>query len=114
MAAAKAHATETADRRASQPVAGARHRERVETAYHAEFEAAVVSWLAFAPAHAGLAEEIARGAASQAVVVGTGRVGRTKMLPLEEREHLAARAFIRHRLTDYETHLSPIALDDEH
>ena len=37
-----------------------------------------------------------------AVVVGTGRVGRTKVLALEERAALAARATIRHCFTDYD------------
>ena len=94
-------------------MAGARHRERAETAYHAVFRAAVVSWLAFAPEHTGLAEEIARGAANQAVAVGSGRVGRTRTLSLEDRAALAARAFIRHRYTDYEAHLPVSDLDKE-
>jgi uncharacterized protein DUF2293 len=38
-------------------------------------------------------------------VVSSGRVGRTKQLPLEERAALAARAYIRHRFTDYEDQL---------
>ena len=38
-------------------------------------------------------------------VVGNGRVGRTRTLPLKERAALAARAYIRHRHTDYEQKL---------
>ena len=60
----------------------------------------VVAWLDFAPEHAELAEQIATLAADRAVVVGSGRVGRTRLLPLEERAALAARATIRHRFTD--------------
>ena len=45
-------------------------------------------------------------------MVGSGRVGRTKRLPLDERASLPSRAFIRHRCTDYEDHLVGVdALD---
>jgi hypothetical protein len=61
--------------------------------------------------------EIADGVAEHAAVVGSGRVGRTRTLSLEERAQLAARAFIRHRFTDYEDRLGDIdmlfeAIDD--
>jgi hypothetical protein len=44
-------------------------------------------------------------------------VGRTRTLPVEERARLAARAFIRHRFTDYEGRLGDVdvflaAIDD--
>ena len=38
-------------------------------------------------------------------MVGSGRVGRTKLLRLEERAELAARVTIRHRFTDYDDRL---------
>ena len=44
-------------------------------------------------------------------------MGRTRTLPVEERARLAARAFIRHRFTDYEDRLGDLdvflaAIDD--
>ena len=102
-------AEKTTERRAKQRVAGARQRERGEVRYRDEFAAAVRAWLEFTAAHSALAEEIAVGAAEQAAVVGSGRVGRTTTLPLEERAALAARAYIRHRHTDYEQKL--VAID---
>lgn len=105
---AKAAADVTAQRRAKQRVTNARHRVRVEVAYRDEFTAAVVAWLDFTPEHAALAEEIATAAAERAVEVGSGRVGRTRTLPLEERAALAARASIRHRLTDYDDRLADL------
>ena len=113
IAAARARAAETAEQRAGQRAAGARHRAGAEAAYRTEFEAAVVAWLDFAPRHRRLAEEIARGAAERAVVVGSGRVGRTHALPLDERARLAARAHIRHRYCDYEDQLDEERFGDE-
>ena len=104
--AARAEADATADRRAKQRVVNERHRGRVEDAYRTEFTEAVRLWLAFRPEHADLAAEIARLAGDQAVVVGSGRVGRTRTLTLEERAELASRATIRHRFTDYEDRLA--------
>src|SRR5207245_236284 len=86
----------------------ARHRDKVEDAYRSEFAAAVVAWLDFAPEHAARAEQIATSAADRAVVVGSGRVGRTRLLPLEERAALAARAAIRHSFPDYEDRLAEL------
>ena len=106
--AAQSEAEETAERRAKARVSGARQRERDEVRYREEFAAAVRVWLDFADEHFALAEEIAVGAAEQAAVVGSGRVGRTRTLPLEERAALAARAYIRHRHTDYEEKLGGI------
>ena len=48
---------------------------------------------------------IADGAAAQATVVGSGRVGRTKTLSVDDRAALAARAYIRHHHTDYHDRL---------
>jgi hypothetical protein len=99
--AAREAAIETADQRARSRAAGARHRERVEADYQTELRDTVVRWLDFAPEHHDLAARIADGAAAQATVVGSGRVGRTKTLSIEDRAVLAARAYIRHHHTDY-------------
>lgn len=86
--------------------ASARARERAEERYRRQLEQAMLAYLDFAPEHSVLAEEIARGAASRAAVVGSGRVGRTRKLALEEKAALAARAYIRHRYTRYEEMLA--------
>ena len=59
-----------------------------------------------------LTDEIAEEAATRAAEVGSGRVGRTRMLSLEERASLAARAVIRHRHTSYEDDLFEVSMDD--
>lgn len=103
--AARNAAVETADQRAAARVAGARHRELVEADYQFELRDTVLRWLDFAPEHSDLAARIADGAAAQATVVGSGRVGRTKTLSVDERAELAARAYIRHHHTDYHDRL---------
>jgi len=92
--------------------AGARQRAYDEDRYRVDLEAAIVDFLGFHAAHNGLAAEIADGAARQAAAVGRGRVARTQTLPLEERAALAARAWIRHRHTDYEDRLDTTYGDD--
>lgn len=112
IAAAREAAAVTAARRETQRESSSRQRERAETVYRAEFEEAVLRWLAFAPQHQEIADEIARGAVDRASLVGSGRVGRTKQLTLDERAALAARAFIRHRHTDYEDRLFSLELSE--
>jgi len=112
--AARAASADTVAERARQREASARQRDRAEAVYREELGAAVFRWLDFAPHHHLLATEIAVGAVEQATEVGSGRIGRTRTLPLEERAALAARAFIRHRHTDYEDRLDeldPIAVE---
>ena len=112
IAEAREAAAVTAARRANQRQSSGRQRDRAETAYRAEFEEAVLRWLAFAPQHQVIAEEIARRAVDRAAVVGSGRVGRTTQLTLDERAALAARAYIRHRHTDYEDRLFSLELSE--
>jgi hypothetical protein len=114
--AAQQAAADTEAARAVRREAGARSRERREARYQEELTAAIVTYLAFAPEHQALAETIAKGAAERAAVVGSGRVGRTRTLALEERAALAARAQLRHAHTDYEQQLEALSLagdDDE-
>jgi len=92
----------------------ARQRDRAEAAHREELAAAVFRWLDFAPHHSLLATELCVGAVEQAAVLGSGRAGRVRTLPLEERAELAARAFIRHRHTDYDDRLAeldPLAVE---
>jgi hypothetical protein len=109
IAAAQAKADETATQRAKGRESGSRQRERQEARYREELRQAIVAYLAFAPSHADLAQEIADEASGHAALVGSGRVGRTRTIALEERAALAARAYIRHRHTAYEDELDRLA-----
>jgi hypothetical protein len=80
--------------------------------YRDELADAIRQFLAFAPEHSELSDEIASEAATRAAVVGSGRVGRTRTLSLDERAALAARALIRHRYTNYEDDLSDASMED--
>ena len=113
--AARNAAIESADQRAAARAAGARHRERVEADYQTELRDTVLRWLDFAPEHRDLAADIADGAAARATVVGSGRVGRTKTISVDERAELAARAYIRHHHTGYHDRLdnANLELDDD-
>jgi len=75
-------------------------------------EDAIVRILAFAPIHHELQQRIAEKTATHAAVVGSGRVGRTRKLTVDERAALSVRAYIRHRFTSYHDDLD--ALTPEH
>ncbi|HET6626308.1 MAG TPA: DUF2293 domain-containing protein [Nocardioidaceae bacterium] len=105
ISAARDAAAETAERRAKVRASGAVYRAHQEQEYVDQLHAAVLGFLCFDAAHRELAEGIATEAAARAGEVGSGRVGRTRTIPLEERAELAARACIRHRYTDYEEQL---------
>ncbi|MDE1821901.1 MAG: DUF2293 domain-containing protein [Euryarchaeota archaeon] len=102
---AEAKAAETEGSRAARREVGKRTRARAEERYRAELEQEILAFLEFAPEHALLAREIAKGAAARATPVGSGRVGRTRTLPLSKRAEFAARAYIRHKHTNYEADL---------
>lgn len=106
-------AADTAAAREARREVGARSRARRETRYQLELEQAIVEYLRFAPEHQALAETVARSAAERAAVVGSGRVGRTRLLSLDERAALAARAQIRHEHTDYHDRLDELTFLDE-
>jgi hypothetical protein len=110
---ARIEAVKTTEERTSRRAQGAAYRARKEAAYREELGQAIVAFLAFAPEHARLARSIATDAAHRAGGVGSGRVGRTRGLTLEERAALAARALIRHTYTEYEERLVNEVWDDE-
>jgi len=110
--AAEVEAIATVEQRSKRREQGARSREKQEATYRVEFADTVRRFLAFAPVHADLADEIAAGAAVRAAEVGSGRVGRTRALSLDERAGLAARALIRHRYTSYEDDLLDASVVD--
>lgn len=109
---AQAQAAATEEQRAERRATGARTRADVEAKYRSDLEDAVRLFLDFSPDHADLADEIAREAAGRAAEVGSGRVGRTSTIPIEERAALAARALMRHRHTSYEDDVFDAAMED--
>ena len=71
--------------RESRRDAGARRRARQEARYQSELAEAIVNYLAFSAENQALAQSIAASASERAAVVGSGRVGRTRVLTLAER-----------------------------
>jgi hypothetical protein len=82
--------------------ADARRREKSQAAYVGDFHGAVLAFLAFHPAHANLADRLARAVTEHATPVGSGTVARTRRIPLERRAEAAVIAWMRHRTTGYE------------
>ena len=114
---AQVRAKATAERREAKRTLGAQSRERQEERYRGELEEAIVGFLAFGPKHQELARRVAKETAAHAAVVGSGRVGRTRKLTLDERAALGARAYIRHSFTSYHDDLdavSPEHWDEEY
>jgi hypothetical protein len=109
--AAEERAQQTAGKRAAARTVNARSRARQEARYQDELHDTVLAFLDFAREHAELAEQIATETATRASVVSSGRVGRTRLLSLEERARLATRAHIRHRFTAYEDKLNGLAFE---
>ncbi|NVB39348.1 DUF2293 domain-containing protein [Pseudenhygromyxa sp. WMMC2535] len=95
---------ERADPSYARRLAGDRVRRAKQQADYAdEFEVAVLTFLAFAPRYAGLAERMAKAIADHAVPVGSGTVARTKRIPLERRAEAATIAWLRHQTTAYDS-----------
>lgn len=98
-------AEDTAARREIARSNSRERREQQEQDYRKRFAEAVLQYLDFAPRYRAMAQRIAEGSSQQATVVGSGRVGRTAKLSLEQKAELAARAYIRHHYTKYEDRL---------
>ena len=117
IAEAQLRAEETSTRRAAKRASGAQSCDRQEERYRQELEVAIVRFLAFAPEHQELERRIASDTAAHAAVVGSGRVGRTRKLTLDERAARSARAYIRHSFTSYHDDLdslSPESWDEDY
>jgi hypothetical protein len=99
---------------AKRKVADAKRREKTQTAYTADFTDAVVSFLAFHPAHAELAQRLAQAVADHATPIGSGTVARTKRIPIERRASSAVIAWMRHQTTAYDTMKIPRAKGQRH
>lgn len=83
--------------------ADAKRRDKAQAVYAEDFTGAVVTFLAFHPAHANLAQRLARVVADHATPVGSGTVARTKRIPLEQRAEAAVIAWMRHQTTGYDS-----------
>jgi hypothetical protein len=92
---------------AKKQAADARRREKSQAAYAEDFHGEVLAFLAFHPAHADLADRLARAVTDHATPVGSGTVARTKRIPLERRAEAAVIAWMRHRTTGYENMAIP-------
>ena len=82
--------------------AASRRREKAQAEYVEDFHGAVLAFLAFHPAHADLADRLARAVTEHATPVGSGTVARTKRIPVEQRAEAAVIAWMRHRTTGYD------------
>jgi hypothetical protein len=100
---AELEAERSTDAYAKRKAADARRRDQAQAEYVEDFYGAVVAFLAFHPAHAALAERIARAVADHATPVGSGTVARTKRIPVEQRAEAAVIAWMRHQTTAYES-----------
>ena len=87
--------------------ADARRREEAQAGYVEDFHGAVVTFLAFHPGHADLADRLARAVTDHATPVGSGTVARTKRIPVEQRAEAAVIAWMRHRTTGYDGMVIP-------
>jgi hypothetical protein len=83
--------------------ADAKRREKAQEVYVEDFTGAVVSFLAFHPNHAHLAQRLAKVVADHATPVGSGTVARTKRIPVEQRAEAAVIAWMRHQTTAYDS-----------
>lgn len=87
--------------------ADAKRREKAQEVYVEDFIGAVVSFLAFHPNHADLAQRLAKSVADHATPVGSGTVARTKRIPVEQRAEAAVIAWMRHQTTAYDSMAIP-------
>lgn len=87
---------------AKKRAADARRREKAQVEYVEDFFGAVVTFLDFHATHAELADRLAHAVTKHATPVGSGTVGRTKRIPIEQRAEAAVIAWLRHQTTGYD------------
>jgi hypothetical protein len=92
---------------AKQTEANARRREKIQSHYVEDFCSAVLTFLAFAPLHVQVSEQLARAVTNHATPVGSGTVARTQRIPVEERAEAAVIAWMRHQTTGYDGMVIP-------
>lgn len=83
--------------------ADAKRREKAQKIYVEDFTGAVVNFLAFHPAHANLAQRLAKAVAGHATPIGSDTVARTNRIPIEQRAEAAVIAWMRHQTTAYDS-----------
>lgn len=83
--------------------AGRAKRAEQHLDYVEDFRGAVLEFLAFAPRYASLAAALASAVTELTTPVGSGTVGRTKRIPIEERARAAVIAWLRHQTTAYDS-----------
>ena len=76
--------------------------KRLHEDYVEDFRGAVLTFLAFDSRHRALAEALADQVTEHTTPVGSGTVGRTKRIPIEERAASAVIAWLRHSTTGYD------------
>ena len=79
--------------------AGRKRRAEGEVTYREDFTRATLSFLNFHLRYEALAKRIARLITEHATPVGSGTVGRTKRIPIEQRAEAATIAWLRHQTT---------------
>jgi len=104
---AELEAERSTEQFAKRKEADAMRRDKAQVAYVEDFHGAVVSFLAFHPAHADLADKLAHAVTVHATPVGSGTVARTKRIPVEERAEAAVIAWMRHQTTGYDGMVIP-------
>ncbi len=87
--------------------AASRRRGAAQAGYVEDFHGAVVKYLAFKPAHADLADRLARTVTEHATPVGSGTVARTERIPIDGRAEAAVIAWMRHHTTGYDNMTIP-------
>lgn len=92
---------------ANKKEADTKRREKAQAEYVEDFHGAVVTFLAFHPAHADLAGRLARAVTEHSTPVGSGTVARTKRIPVEQRAEAAVIAWMRHQTTGYDSLVIP-------
>jgi hypothetical protein len=85
----------------------ARRRDQAQAEYVEDFFGEVVTFLAFHPTHADLAQQLARAVTAHATPVGSGTVARTKRITVEQRAEAAVIAWMRHQTTGYDGMVIP-------
>lgn len=82
--------------------AGRRRREKQQTEYVEDFQAAVASFLDFDPCYQNFEDRLAAAVAKHATPVGSGTVARTQRIPIDRRAEAAVIAWLRHQTTAYD------------
>lgn len=77
-------------------------RDKVQSQYVTTFRQTVLDFLAFAPCHEAIAQQLADAVTSHATPVGSGTVARTKRIAVEDRAEAAVIAWMRHQTTAYD------------